>query len=79
MKTVCAELWLVPPGLSLRHLRYAFGSSAGSEMRGQERLSVFCEEIEEEIGESEEWDPASHEVEDIAEPVHRALRALKRR
>jgi hypothetical protein len=48
-------------------------------MRGQEGLSVFGEEIEEEIGESEEWDPASHEAEDIAEPVHRVLRALKRR
>ena len=30
-----------------------------------------AQEIEEEIGESEEWDPASHEAEEIAEPAAR--------
>lgn len=33
-----------------------------------------AQEIEEEIGESEEWDPASHEPEDIAEPAPRPPR-----
>lgn len=38
-----------------------------------------AQEIEEEIGESEEWDPASHEAEEVAEPAARPPWALGRR
>ncbi|MGA7318009.1 MAG: hypothetical protein WBX22_29045 [Silvibacterium sp.] len=34
-------------------------------------LPYSAQEIEEEIGESEEWDSASHEAEEIAEPASR--------